>query len=296
MSGVIQIILFVILLRLEEGVDTINCLKNQIWRDPKTTIKMSLPPILLILSDKLMALASYVLPEEAKEASAFHIGGIALCSYLILKKKFLMSQILAIALIVFGQLTSPLSFLKSDIWSFDTIYGNVLIMGAAVSIGLSYTILEHFLKISDVSLWIRGIQFNLFNVPICLIIAAYDHYNSKTAGFFDDFNIISWFLIIFLVARSMIELFVVKVADSIFRIISFILASVLMNIMQTYPFATFTTENIGYGFILAGIILYTTIDLANPVKVSENEYQNDEQESSYVIPIKLYHSVENPSN
>lgn len=300
-AGTLQLILFLIFLRIEEGSIS-NVLKKHILEDPRTTLKMSLPPVFLILSTELMKIAASIIPKEAKEASAFYIVGVGAFSFMILRKRFLLTQILAIIFIAFGwsklpNVTSTASlslFTMSSLLNENSIYGYLSILAAICCYGLCYVILESNLKLYDASLWIRGIQLNLFNVPLSLVICIVNHYmDPQQRGLFENFNIIAWFFIIFVVAAGMMELFVIKVADSMFRMISLALATMLINVLQ-YPFSfdsSISPVKIGCGLILAGIFLYSAVDFINPNSI-ENEEQNESvRDSSYVVPMKLYQSV-----
>lgn len=256
---------------------------------------MALPPTLLVLSTELLKIASEILPKEANEAKAFYIVGVAVFSFLLLGKKFMLTQMLAIAFIAFGltnfENNSTLSlFTLSSVLAENSTYGYLSILAAICCYGLCYSILESNLKRDgEVSLWIRGIQLNLFVVPISFLIITM---TTSHRGFFDNFNIIAWFFIIFVVACNMMELFVIKVADGMFRMISLALATMLIGSMQ-YAFSIDAVRNtpikLGCGLILSGTILYSAIDLVNPINESEEQNETD---FSAVAPVKNnYQSV-----
>lgn len=308
-AGILQIILFLIFIRIEEGsiLNLYRSLHDHIIEDYWTTLKMSLPPILLIISMELLQMAFKFLPQSL-ECSAFYIMSVAIFSSILLKKKFLLSQILAIILITSGLIHFSTTEVMQPKWIFPlsklinlpdklpAFSGYVLVVGAVSCYGLSYVILESCLKSQKVSLWIRGIQLNLFNVPLSIIIIVANHYTTETPrGFFDNFTLIAWFFIIFVVACNMMELFVIKVADSIFRMISLAIATMIIGIMKN-PFMLYNDFNspvlkIGIGFIIAGIVLYCIMDNLNPMKEIENEDESEVRESSYIVPLKLYQSV-----
>lgn len=306
-AGSLQIILFLNFLRIEEG--SLSNLKGSlhahIIKDFKTTLKMALPPILLILSTELLKIAYNFLPQETLESRAFNIMSVAIFSTLILKKKFLLTQVLAIILITSGLIHFPnvtqlptATFSLFDISNLlpnNKFNGYMLIIMSVCCYGLSYVVLESNLKASNVSLWIRGIQLNLFNVPLSLLIIIVNHYNDELSrGFFDNFTIVAWFFIIFVVACNMMELFVIKVADNIFRMFSLAIATMLIGVIQ-YPFALDNTTSpvkIGVGFIIAGVVLYCIMDILNPINANECDEEGEMRESPQMVPLKkLYHSV-----
>lgn len=281
----------------------INSIQINIFGDVKSTFKMALPPILIILSTQLIEFAMDTLPKESNLASSFNIIGVAIFSVLLLKKKFMLTQILAILFIAKGTTNFSNRSLLNTILSTNDLYGDhelYAYLSIIVSIafyGLSYTLLESNLKSSEISLWIRGIQLNLFVVPLSLLISFGNYYldEAATPGFFDNFNIIAWFFIIFVVACDMMELFVIKVADAMFRMISLSVAIMIIGIMKN-PFifgGDFTNSpyKVGAGLILAGTILYTLTDIVYP---NFNTLSNEEEirnSQSYVVPMKLYQSV-----
>jgi UDP-galactose transporter len=267
-AGIFQIVLFTIFIYIEES--SLTALKNNfvqhIFVDVKTTFKMALPPIFLILSNELLLISSNILPNQSQSASNYTIIGVAIFTVLLMKKKFFLTQALAVYFIANGldQLPADNIISSSEISSSTSnVHGNSAIVLAILCYGISYVTLEKILKSSeDVSLWIRGIQLNLFTVPLSLVMSfTNDWLNDDPRGFFDSFNIIAWFFIIFKVAQSMMELFVIKIADSVYRCIALSAALVIMGIMKN-PFIDyeFSATKLGTGLVIAGICLYAIMD------------------------------------
>jgi hypothetical protein len=237
-------------------------------------LRMALPPILLVLYSKLLELACDLLPNEAKLAEAFEIVGVAVFSFIILRKKFLLTQMLAVVFIAFGlTIFENNASLTLTRLTENSVHGYLLILAAVCCYGMCYSLLESNLKLNDVSLWIRGIQFNIFYVPISLFIVL--NSNNSNRGFFDNFNLIAYFYIIFVTSCCMMQFFVIRIADGMSRIISLAVATVLINIMQhAFTFDTFSDSSlkVGCGLVIAGFFLYSIIDLANLKNDSSNEY------------------------
>lgn len=276
-------------------------LNKNIINDPKATLRMALPPIFFILSVELLRIAGSILPLETIKANAFGIVGVAIFSLLLLKRKFLLTQILATIFIAFGLTkfsndiihATPYLWISSIPSLYNTenaIYGYLSIIASISLYGLCYVTLESNLKASDeVSLWIRGIQLNLFNVPISLFIAEY-HNEQHGGGFFHNFTIIAWFFIIFVVACNMMELFVIKVSDSMFRMISLAVATMIIGILQQpFSFESDSPIKIGTGLILAGTALYSVMDIIQPAE--DGELSEVGTEASSFVPLSLYQSV-----
>lgn len=275
MAGIIQIVLFTIFIYIEEGSLTglKQNVEQHIFNDMRTTFKMALPPVFLILSSELLQIAYKMLPVQAASANHYTIIGVAIFTVLVLKRRFFMSQAVAVYFIAKGLDQFPQQGITVDILqtlenassSTSPFYGHFTIVCAILCYGLSYIILEQILKSSDVSLWIRGIQLNLFTVPLSLLVSiSNDWLTDDPRGFFDSFNIVAWFFIIFKIAQSMMELFVIKVADSVYRCVALAAAIVIMGVMR-YPFAidadfTTTPVKFGAGLVLAGICLYMIMD------------------------------------
>lgn len=286
---------------MEEGSlsNLFSSLSKHIFNDYKSTFKMALPPLFLILSTEFIGIANNILPTEAKSANSFYIIGVAIFCLLLIKRKFLLTQILAILFISMGLTYFPhenqiKSTLIPSLLHDQELYAYISILLAICCYGLTYAILERNLKASDVSLWIRGIQLNLFVVPLSLFICLGNYYinedkNMEARGFFNNFNIMVWFFIIFIVACSMMELFVIKISDSIFRMIAQSLALMIFGILQ-HPFSFESTSptKVGAGFILAGTILYTLMDIGSFKEADEGGMRDIKQ---YIIPMKLYQSV-----
>lgn len=302
LGGILQIILFSIFLMLEEGSvsNFYMSIKRNIFGDFKSTFKMALPPLFLILSSEFKAIAYEIMPSDERASSSFYIVGVAICSFIILRRKFLLTQVLAILFISMGLTYFPSDYQisattkLSNLFGDDELYAYISIVLAIVCCGLSFSILEHNLKATDVSLWIRGIQLNIFVVPLAFTMSLTNYYLYEAPrGFFDNFNIIAYFFIIFLVACNMMELFVVRVADAMFRMISLSIATMIFGVMKN-PFALDSKSpiKIGTGLIIAGTILYVLIDFNNPnLNPLGDDASRSKSVQSYVIPIKHYQSV-----
>lgn len=272
-------------------------LKKHIIDDAKSTFKMSLPPLFYLLSLEFKGIANDILPSEAKASDCFYVVGVATASLIILKKKYFLTQILAILFIAVGLTYFPTdyrlstsSFTLSNLFDDQELYAYISIVAAIGCYGLTFAILEHNLKASEVSLWIKGIQMNLFVVPLSFMICLGNYYMYESPrGFFDNFNIIAWFFIIFIVACNMMQLFVIKVADSMFRMIALSIATVIFGVMKCpFTFDTQSEVKVGTGLVLAGCFLYTLIDIAYPnFNPLSDEGIQDFQ--SYAIPMKLYY-------
>lgn len=265
--------LFMLFLYMEEGsIAALRCkVGKHIFVDLKTTFKMSLPPIFLILYNEFLLISSKTLPIQSQSADNYSIIGVAIFTVLMLKKKFFLSQATAIYFIAKGLDQFPSDRVRIDIAetanenSLITIFAHLAIVCAILFYGLSYVILEKVLKASEVSLWIRGIQLNLFTVPLSLLVSfSNDWINENPHGFFESFNIVAVFFVIFKIALQTMELFVIKVADSIYRCIALSIALVIIAIMK-HPFTlTVIAENdpvkLGTGIVFAGVCLYIVMD------------------------------------
>ena len=233
-------------------------------------MRMALPPVFLLLSNQLLLISSRILPNQSLSAANYSICGVAFFTVLLLKRRFFLTQALGVYLIAKGLDQIPKDRLVfepqvTDVNETDILYGQLAIMSAILCYGISYVMLEKVLKSSEVSLWIRGIQLNLFAVPLSLMLVYINDWNNgDQSKFFDNFNIIAWFFIIFKIAQQMMELFVIKVADSIYRSISLATALVIIGIIK-HPFGLevnyeASPVKFGTGLVIAGIFLYIIMD------------------------------------
>jgi hypothetical protein len=286
-------------------------IKKHVLDDYQSTFKMALPPTFLLVSTQCIAFAYDVLPKETIAAVSFNIVSVAMFSMLILKKKLFLTQILATFFIAIGLTNFSNRNLLTAVFSISNFFGDEQELYACIAIlvsilcyGLAYVLLEYNLKSSEhMSLWVRGIQMNIFVVPISMFITFGNYYLENTQrGFFDNFNIIAWFFIIFMVACNVMEIFVMKCADAMFRMIALSAAVTIIGLMR-HPFS-FNGEfanspvRVGAGLVLAGTILYTLTDIAYPHTLNvldedENELRIDShlQNQSFIVPMKLYQSV-----
>lgn len=257
---------------------------------------MSLPPIFLILSNELLLVASNILPVQSQSATNYTIIGVAIFTVLILRKRFFLTQALACYFIARGLDEIPddarIYDIDQPLSSLSTFYGHFAIVWAILCYGMSYVMLEKVLKSSEVSLWIRGIQLNLFTVPLSLLMSlTNDWLNDDPRGFFENFNIIAWFFIVFKIAQQMMELFVIKIADSIYRCLALSVALVVIGIMK-YPFsfdAAMSPIQLATGLVLTGVCLYSVMD--NFPKWGELQDNNDTDEDYREPPIEFNDST-----
>lgn len=245
---------------------------------------------------------------QSQSASNYSIIGVAIFTVLLLKRKFFLSQAVAVYLISRGldnfsvdNVMMTVAQVEPD--SNETFYDHIAIVWSILFYGLSYVILEKVLKSSDVSLWIRGIQLNLFIVPLSLIVSyTNDWMTGNQLGFFENFNIIAWFFIIFKIAQQMMELFVIKVADSIYRCLALSTALVIIGIMKN-PFdfeESFEVSpvKLGTGLVIAGISLYIVMDhyFLKWGESSETEDLQEYRESPVDSDLKGYQTVQTVSS
>lgn len=225
---------------------------------------MSVPPILLVLSWELSHVASMIAPYENAVAKNFIIISAAFFALLTLGKRFFMTQILSLFLIAVGASKFPQNFNMSEfrlLTQYDEqtqlVIGYSMIALSVVFCGLSYVLLEKRLKSSESSFWITGIQYNLFYVPFFLLISLInDIIFYEQSEFFDAFDIFAWFYIIFISAQKIMELFVLKISDSICMQMSYITAlSMIVFLEQNFELSRY-----GTGYIIYGIMLYMVLE------------------------------------
>lgn len=258
-----------------------------IFNDVQTTLLMALPPIFSLAANQLLLLSSKTLPNQTHSAVNYTICGIAIFTILILKRRFFLTQAIAVFFVAKGLDQIPsVEFDNEDFNDTNNMYGQWSIVLAILCYGISSVILEKILKSSEVSLWVRGIQLNLFVVPLSLMMSFINDWNSNknpgdSSGFFENFNIIAWFFIIFKIAQKMMELFVIKVADSIYRSLSLSTALVVIGIMQ-HPFDfevnyEVSSMKLATGLVIAGIWLYTIMDHYFLYWSQSNELEDDQE-------------------
>lgn len=264
-----------------------NIVKN-VFCD-SSTIFMALPTIFLILSDLLMA-TSGILPVSTEPANRYSVVAVALFSIILLKKRMFLTQLVAIGFVV-----KAVSLFPDDVVIVDNnqaflnltagYHFQIVCYISILCSGLSWVILEKVLKSSETSLWIRGVQLNLFIVPLSLLMVAINAWSrEEPMGIFDNFNIIAWFFVIFRSAQQMMELFVLKITDSMQKCFSFSLAFVIIGIMRN-PFTMESNyENVpvklGTGLLIAGICLYMIMENCFFEQTDEDE-QPEESEVEY---------------
>lgn len=225
---------------------------------------MLVPPFLLVLSWEVYHISAMILPYETAIAKNYTIISTVFFSILILRKGFFMTQILSLFFIAVGSSLFPQNYEFSEfkiLSAYDNesrqIIGYSLIVLSTVFYGLSYILLELRLKSPENSFWITGIQFNIFYVPFFLIVSLINDYIFyDDSEFFDAFDIFAWFYIIFISAQKIMELFVLKISDSIHMQMSSAIALSLIVFLEQ----NFTLSRYGTGLIVYGTMLYSVLE------------------------------------
>ena len=279
-AGAFQILILGIFIIMEEG--SIMKLKESVVNDvfcDFSTVIMILPTIFMIISDQLLLVSSEILPISRDSANNYSVVAVAFFSILMLKKRMFLTQLIAIALVVAGVNNFPdTGAMYEGNEAFVTlktlVHAKIAFTLAIMCTGLSWVILEKVLKSSEASLWIRGIQLNIFLVPLSfLMIYGNAWFKDEPMAIFDDFNIIAWFFVIFKAAQQMMVLFVLKIADSVNKCFAFSIAFVIMGVIKN-PFMIgedWSPEQLGTGLVLAGICLYSILDNCFTKIIGEEE-------------------------
>lgn len=245
---------------------------------------MALPPMLFVISWECFFLSNEFYPSTTAMTKNCKIISLAIFSILILGRKFFMTQILGICFVAYGmfRLTqTPLSLTEFDDLSKDPIE-SCLIVSGLLSYGLSFVLLERQLKLADASFWITGIQYCMYFVPCFLIVSCYnDWLFHNEQGFLTASDIFTWFYIVFVAAQMIMELFVIKISDSIFMNMSYSIAfAFIMLFGQSLKISGY-----GAGFIIYGIMLYIFLEFSQSIIPVRRENAADLRIIDRIYPI-----------
>lgn len=270
MSEVFKVVASVILLGIErkESVDKLFAyLKLEMvdkWRD---AILLGVPAGLYTLQNNLLFIALQNLDGTTYQVTyQMKIFTAAIFSVIMLGRKLNATKWLALLLLMAGvslvQLKTATAA-ASDEGIVDEKHGSMIVglvavVTACCTSGFAGVYFEKILKGAKVSVWMRNIQLGLFSVALGLGGCIYNDYGRISApsdeggGFFQNYTMVTWFVITLQGLGGLVIAAVIKYADNIMKSFATSLSIIATGLISYFFMNDF---DITYNFVGGAILV-----------------------------------------
>lgn len=246
-------------------------LYEQLIKKPRGFLLMAFPAFLYVLINNLSFFAM-----ERLDAALFQVTfqgkmlSTAICSMLILGRKFSKQQWLALLILAVGVCIAQDQKQSAKVGHAlrsETALGVIAIVVADLLIGLAGVYTEKLLKAPDADLWIQNLQMGLWSILIALVsVFAKDREKVEMEGFFSGYTSIVWITVLLRAGMGILVSMVMKFADTIAKNFS-VAVSMLLSTVVSIPLFGFQPSAffiLGSVLVFLSVIMYNTNDfLAN---------------------------------
>lgn len=268
MAEVVKLAVCLVLVYCTESLSWkhfVSLLNNTIVEQPMDTLKVCIPSLVYLIQNNLLYVSTSNLDAATYQVTyQLKIFTTAVFSVLILKRKLLRHQWIALLILIFGvvlvQLSSATDKSPKNVPDQNRIVGLVAALVACCLSGFAGVYFEKILKGAEISIWMRNIQLSLVSIPLgfCMCFVT-DWNNISTKGFFFGYDLYMAYLIGLQASGGLIVAMVVKYADNILKGFATSLAIVVACVFSMY-FFDFTISIlfvIGTMLVMCSIFLYS---------------------------------------
>lgn len=266
MAEVVKLLVCLVLVYRIESISWnhfISILNNTIIKQPVDTLKVCIPSLVYLIQNNLLYVSTSNLDAATYQVTyQLKIFTTAVFSVLLLKRKLLRHQWIALVILIAGvllvQLNNSTDKSKDSYPNQNRIVGLVSALIACCLSGFAGVYFEKILKGAEISIWMRNIQLSFVSIPLGFIVCLTTDWNQITTnGFFFGYDLYIVYLISLQAAGGLIVAMVVKYADNILKGFATSLAIVIACIFSIY-FFNFT---ISIQFVLGTILVMCSIFL-----------------------------------
>lgn len=242
-------------------------LNNTIVKQPVDTLKVCIPSLVYLIQNNLLYVSTSNLDAATYQVTyQLKIFTTAVFSVLILKRKLLRHQWIALVILIFGvilvQLNNSTDKSQKIYPNQNRIVGMSAALVACCLSGFAGVYFEKILKGAEISIWMRNIQLSFVSIPLGFIVCFATDWDKIIAnGFFFGYDLYIVYLIGLQAAGGLIVAMVVKYADNILKGFATSLAIVVACIFSMY-FFDFTISVqfvVGTLLVMCSIFLYSYI-------------------------------------
>ncbi|XP_025418805.1 UDP-N-acetylglucosamine transporter-like isoform X2 [Sipha flava] len=242
----------------------ISILNKTIIKQPMDTLKDCIPSLVYVIQNNLLYVATSNLDAATCQITLqLKIFTTALFSVLILKRKLLRHQWIALAVLIAGivlvQLDNSTDKTQKTHPEQNRWIGLLSALVVCFLSGFAGVYFEKILKGAEISIWMRNIQLSFVSIPLGVIVSLKDWTNISNKGFFYGYDLYIVYLICLQAAGGLIVAMVVKYADNILKGFATSLAIVVACVFSMY-FFDFTISIqfvVGTFLVMLSIFLYS---------------------------------------
>jgi len=232
---------------------------------PVECAKLLVPSLLYTVQNNLMfAAMSYISAAAFQCTMQLKILTTAIFSILLLGRKLHFANWGGLAVLALGCILVNLDQASAKTSTPQAgldkqILGIVFTITAACTSGLAGVYFEKLLKGAKTSLWIRQIQLGLGSAVIGIIgVYATDGERIAKDGFFQGYNLFTWWIVFFSSMGGLLIAVVVKYADNLYKAFA-VSASIVLSTIVSVPLFNFSISAlffIGAIFVVLSMFLY----------------------------------------
>ncbi|KAL5244575.1 hypothetical protein ACI65C_011985 [Semiaphis heraclei] len=226
MAEVVKLSVCLVLVYRTESISWkhfISILNNTIIKQPIDTLKVCIPSLVYLVQNNLLYVSTSNLDAATYQVTyQLKIFTTAVFSVLILKRKLLRHQWIALVILILGvilvQLNNSTDKTQKTYPDQNRIVGLVAALIACCLSGFAGVYFEKLLKGAEISIWMRNIQLSFVSIPIGFIMCFVTDWNNiNDKGFFFGYDLYIAYLISLQAAGGLIVAMVVKYADNILK-------------------------------------------------------------------------------
>ncbi|XP_025418803.1 UDP-N-acetylglucosamine transporter-like isoform X1 [Sipha flava] len=267
MAEPVKLIVCLVLVYRTESISWkhfISILDKTIIKQPMDTLKVCIPSLVYVIQNNLLYVSTSNLDAATYQVTyQLKIFTTALFSVLILKRKLLRHQWIALAVLITGvvlvQLNNSTDKTQKTHPEQNRWIGLLSALVACFLSGFAGVYFEKILKGAEISIWMRNIQLSFVSIPLGFIVSLKDWTNISNKGFFYGYDLYIVYLICLQAAGGLIVAMVVKYADNILKGFATSLAIVVACVFSMY-FFDFTISIqfvVGTFLVMLSIFLYS---------------------------------------
>lgn len=202
--------------------------------NPKDSLRMAVPAVLFAVQNNLLFYALANLQASVYQIMyQIKILTTAIFLVVMLNKQISAKKWAWLFVLFCGVSLTQLKFSDAGEDTDNSLAGIFAIMGACCTSGFAGVYMELVIKGSKPSIFVRNVQLGTFGmIGALIIVASKDADKVATAGFFANYNTLTWFTIMLHSLGGILIACVIKYADNLVKTIATSLSVVLSSVIS----------------------------------------------------------------
>ncbi|VVC39570.1 Nucleotide-sugar transporter [Cinara cedri] len=284
MAEVVKLAVCLVLVYRTESISWkhfVSLLNNTIVKQPVDTLTVCIPSLVYLIQNNLLYVSTSNLDAATYQVTyQLKIFTTAVFSVLILKRKLLRHQWIALVVLILGvilvQLNNSTDKTQKDHPNQNRIIGLGSALVACCLSGFAGVFFEKILKGAEISVWMRNIQLSFVSIPLGFAMAFITDWSKiVNHGFFFGYDAYIVYLVCLQAAGGLIVAMVVKYADNILKGFATSLAIVVACVFSMY----FFDFKISVQFVVGAVLVMLSIFLYSYTKEKKTPNLNTIQKA-----------------